>query len=108
MSEQQPPQPPCRLRAFRRSDDMAQWPATPQADAGQLTSSNGSWRALWPEIDLAPCNACGLCLLYCPEGALVWTTQRLPKVSEDWCKGCGICAKECPKDLIRMHPEEKR
>jgi len=100
--------PPCRLQDFTRPDNLADWPATPQTDAGHLASSNRGWRAEVPTIDLEKCNACGLCLLYCPDGALVWNAQRLPEVADDWCKGCGICAKECPKDLIRMRPEENR
>lgn len=100
--------PPCRLRAFLRPDQLADWPATPQADSGQLAASNGSWRSLWPEITLAGCNDCGLCLLYCPEGAIIWNAERKPEVEPDWCKGCGLCVKECPKHLIEMKPEEGR
>lgn len=99
---------PCRLQAFRRATHLDAWPATPQAPAGHLAQSNAGWRSLWPAITLEGCNACGLCLLFCPEGALVWNAERLPVVENDWCKGCGLCAKECPRHLIEMQPETER
>ncbi|MDQ7989520.1 MAG: 4Fe-4S binding protein [Candidatus Dactylopiibacterium sp.] len=97
--------PPCALRPFARETQLAAWPATPQADAGQLVASNGGWRSLWPAIALDACNGCGLCLLFCPDGAMVWNAHGLPEVAADWCKGCGLCARECPKDLIVMQAE---
>lgn len=109
MSESpQKPSSPCALRNFKRSTQLTTWPATPQADSGLLASSNAGWRSLWPAITLEGCNSCGLCLLYCPEGSLVWSSERQPVVEGDWCKGCGLCAKECPKNLIEMRPEEGR
>jgi len=98
--------PTCALRTFKRSTTLSDWPASPQANSGQLAASNSGWRTQWPQIDLEACNACGLCVLYCPDGALVWDARHLPVASADWCKGCGICARECPKDLIRMLPQE--
>lgn len=99
---------PCALRPFARGDTLDAWPAAPQAASGQLVASNAGWRSRWPEIALDDCNACGLCLLFCPEGALQWTAERLPVVATDWCKGCGLCARECPKQLIAMRPESGR
>jgi len=99
--------PPCRLFAFKRSTLLNAWPATPQASSGHLAASNAGWRNLWPIVNRAECNACGLCLLFCPEGAVVWNSERKPSIDPDWCKGCGLCAKECPKNLIEMTPEQK-
>lgn len=90
---------------FQRPRNIDQWPATPQFDAGHLISSNRSWRSLWPQIDTVPCTRCNLCVLYCPDAAIVLDGEQLPKVDSDWCKGCGICAVECPKACIKMIPD---
>lgn len=102
------PAPPCSLQAFQRASRLDAWPATPQAPAGHLALGNAGWRSQWPHIALENCNACGLCLLYCPEGAIEWNARRLPVVAADWCKGCAMCVKECPRQLIEMQPEKGR
>jgi pyruvate ferredoxin oxidoreductase delta subunit len=63
----------------------------------------GSWRVFRPVIDPEKCNQCGLCQIYCPEGAVG------PDLTIDlaFCKGCGICANECPKKAIEMEREDK-
>lgn len=98
---------PCALRPFARQTDVDAWPGSPQFAAGHLAVSNRSWRKQWPAIDLAPCNKCNLCLLYCPDAAIVANADGFPVVDEDWCKGCGICAVECPKQCVQMVDEGK-
>jgi pyruvate ferredoxin oxidoreductase delta subunit len=97
--------PPCRLAPFERSAQLEGWPAAPQRASGALATSNRGWRSEWPLITLADCNLCGLCLLYCPDGAITWGPDGLPTVDADWCKGCGMCARECPKHIIAMSAE---
>jgi pyruvate ferredoxin oxidoreductase delta subunit len=63
----------------------------------------GSWRTYRPEVDRGKCNACGLCILYCPEAAI--SDDQMPDLR--FCKGCGICAQECPKKAITMRREEQ-
>ena len=98
----------CALQAFRRDDNVDRWPGSAQLDSGHLAVSNRSWRTLWPQIDLGPCNKCNLCILYCPDAAIASVVDGFPQVADDWCKGCGICAVECPKRCIEMIDERSR
>jgi pyruvate ferredoxin oxidoreductase delta subunit len=63
----------------------------------------GSWRVFRPVIDTEKCNQCGLCQIYCPEGAI---DQDLT-IDYNFCKGCGICTNECPKKAIEMVREDR-
>ena len=99
---------PCAIAPFEREHDVDDWPGSPQLTSGHLAVSNRSWRTQWPQIDLSPCNKCNLCILYCPDAAIVKSDDGFPRVEDDWCKGCGICAVECPKQCVRMIDEEQR
>jgi pyruvate ferredoxin oxidoreductase delta subunit len=106
----QPNQPKraCTLRPFQRSADLNAWPAAPQLEGGHLASSNCGWRTSWPEISPVLCTRCGLCFLYCPDGAVTKDAEGVPHIEVDWCKGCGVCAMECPKAAIDMRAEPER
>jgi pyruvate ferredoxin oxidoreductase delta subunit len=67
------------------------------------SGKTGAWRTFRPVIEPDKCSKCGLCSLYCPEGAI---SEDL-EIDYDFCKGCGICAEECPKKAIRMEREER-
>ncbi|MHA1369598.1 MAG: 4Fe-4S binding protein [Promethearchaeota archaeon] len=64
--------------------------------------NTGEWRTYRPIIDLAECNKCGFCYIYCPEGTIIFDRENGPEIDLIYCKGCGICAHECPKKAIRM------
>jgi len=66
----------------------------------------GNWRVLMPEIDMEKCVACGLCVTYCPEGAITAKPKEKPSINMNFCKGCGVCANECPQNAINMKREE--
>ena len=63
---------------------------------------SGSWRTFRPVVERELCNECGLCRMYCPDGAI--SVDLI--IDLDYCKGCGICAEECPKKAISMVREE--
>ncbi len=65
----------------------------------------GSWRVERPEIDRARCNACGLCFVRCPDGAMALDDEGYPIVDYDHCKGCLVCAQICPLDAVSRRRE---
>jgi Pyruvate/2-oxoacid:ferredoxin oxidoreductase delta subunit len=49
------------------------------------------------------CTACGLCLITCPERALVPAPGR-PAVIDSRCTDCLACIEVCPRDCITEVP----
>lgn len=62
----------------------------------------GLWRTSRPTRDPDLCNDCGLCWLYCPDGAVAHGTFEIDLA---YCKGCGICAQQCKVGAISMTRE---
>jgi Pyruvate/2-oxoacid:ferredoxin oxidoreductase delta subunit len=62
------------------------------------------------------CNDCDHCRTFCPELAVLVTTEtdRNPsaisgsdrRILADYCKGCGICVTECPRNAMLMEESE--
>ena len=69
-----------------------------------LCLKTGEWRTSRPVIDREKCNACGICMIFCPPQCIVDDGDYYA-VNLEYCKGCGICAKECPRKAITMTPE---
>ena len=67
----------------------------------------GDWRTERPVMDKEKCNKCGLCWLYCPDGAIKLLEDGYYEPDLYHCKGCGICAKACPREAITMIEEEE-
>jgi len=67
----------------------------------------GDWRSERPVVDMAKCKKCGLCWLYCPDGAIEMLDDGYYEPDLYYCKGCGICASECPANAITMVAEEE-
>jgi len=53
----------------------------------------------FPSIDSAKCVACGICVDYCPRGALSIQNGTAVLASEK-CINCRICVKKCPEGAI--------
>jgi 2-oxoacid:acceptor oxidoreductase gamma subunit (pyruvate/2-ketoisovalerate family)/2-oxoacid:acceptor oxidoreductase delta subunit (pyruvate/2-ketoisovalerate family) len=79
-------------------------PATPLycvSTTDTLGNHTGSWSTERPVLTDA-CTACGLCALFCPDGAMARLDGAMV-VDELYCKGCGICVDVCPvRDAVRM------
>ena len=83
------------------------------APAGVCSKSStafltGDWKTYTPVRDLEKCTRCLICLLYCPDGAILWHPEKTDiKFDLKFCKGCGICANECPTKAISMKLEQE-
>jgi 2-oxoacid:acceptor oxidoreductase delta subunit (pyruvate/2-ketoisovalerate family) len=52
------------------------------------------------------CNACELCLIFCPDLAISRRTGGPGfDIDYDYCKGCGLCNAECPRGAMAMTRE---
>jgi len=67
----------------------------------------GDWRSDRPILDKEKCNKCGLCWLYCPDGAVELLEDGYYEPDLYYCKGCGICADVCKREAIIMIQEEE-
>jgi len=67
----------------------------------------GDWKSERPIVDKEKCNKCGLCWLYCPEGAMKLLEDGYYEPDLFYCKGCGICANVCKREAITMIEEEE-
>ncbi len=66
----------------------------PVSTTDSLANRTGAWSLDRPLI-LAECTACGVCALFCPEGA-VRREDGTMVIDYEHCKGCGICEVVCP------------
>jgi NAD-dependent dihydropyrimidine dehydrogenase PreA subunit len=51
------------------------------------------------------CTACGLCIMTCPEGALLPDRKR-PRAAVGRCTACLACVEICPRDAIEIWPRD--
>jgi len=56
-------------------------------------------------LNCGVCNGCELCLIFCPDVAILRRENGGFAVAYDFCKGCGVCAAECPRGSIVMTRE---
>jgi len=72
-----------------------------------VETKKDGWRVHKPEVDYDKCTKCGICAMFCPDGAIYKDKKGNYKWDYDYCKGCGICAQVCPVKAIIMKEEEK-
>ena len=76
-------------------------PLFPVSTTDSLANHTGSWSLDRPILTDA-CNACALCALFCPEGAISRSNGSVA-IDYLYCKGCGICEVVCPvRNAVRM------
>jgi ferredoxin len=54
-------------------------------------------------VATSECDICGLCLNYCPHGALAIEGDSVA-ADPDRCTGCGLCVEVCPRSALRSGP----
>lgn len=69
-------------------------PRFPVSTTDSRALQTGTWSLERPLL-LEPCNACAVCALFCPEGAITRSDGAMV-VDYLHCKGCGICEDVCP------------
>ncbi len=67
-----------------------------------------TWRVFRPILDKNKCTKCGLCWIYCPEGAIMVNEDGSYEINLSYCKGCGICQKSCNVKAITMVREDEK
>jgi len=64
-----------------------------------------SWRTFRPVQDKKRCTKCGMCWIFCPEGAIKKNADGTFDIDLTYCKGCGICNRACAVKAITMVKE---
>jgi len=66
----------------------------------------GKWRYMHPEVDKSKCTGCGICVGFCPEGAITLVEDKngnkKAEIDYEYCKGCGVCSAVCPFKAVAM------
>ena len=57
---------------------------------------------IMPEMDLAKCNGCGVCVERCPTGALAMRDGKGLMARPDLCSYCATCEDACPTEAIAL------
>jgi len=70
--------------------------------------TNEDWRFEKPVWDKEKCIKCGVCYLFCPDGAIHLDDEGYYEADLDYCKGCGICSAQCWTKCITMEEAVKR
>jgi len=56
------------------------------------------------DVTVSPdCDACGICLRYCPHGAIA-LEHEVATADYRRCTGCGLCAEVCPRSALQVGP----
>lgn len=67
--------------------------------------TTGTWRTHTPVIDRARCSRCWwICSTFCPDSAIVVSSDDTPRIDLAHCKGCLVCVAVCPPHAIHAVP----
>jgi pyruvate ferredoxin oxidoreductase gamma subunit len=89
------------LEAIAAAAPRGDVPLFPVSTTDSRANHTGTWSLERPVI-ADPCNACAVCALFCPEGAITREGHELA-IDYLYCKGCGICEVVCPvRNAIAM------
>ena len=58
--------------------------------------------------DRTICVACGVCMGFCPKGAISIHRGCHAVVDNGKCVGCGLCAKACPAGCITVERRNEK
>ena len=71
-------------------------------------NSNEDFRFEKPVWDKDKCIKCGVCYLFCPDGAIRPDREGYYEADLAYCKGCGLCSMQCWTRCITMEESSKR
>jgi pyruvate ferredoxin oxidoreductase gamma subunit len=99
--------PPLPAKGYERpqwidlhAEDTAHAAPVIRGEATSVEVRTGLWRVFRPVIAHDHCVKCGLCMAYCPDGAITPNPDGFPEVDLEHCKGCMICVAQCPVHAI--------
>lgn len=73
-----------------------------------LNFRTGNWRTFFrPRWIEEKCTHCLYCFIFCPDGTVKVSKEKIVGIDYEYCKGCGICASECPREAIEMIGEQE-
>ena len=55
-----------------------------------------------PDVDLAMCTRCGVCVVRCPADAVVLADAGPIFVRPEACTYCGVCEAVCPEGAVQL------
>lgn len=52
------------------------------------------------------CKGCGICVAFCPNGALILDNGKAALAHAEKCTGCGLCEMRCPDYAVYLEKED--
>jgi pyruvate ferredoxin oxidoreductase gamma subunit len=71
-----------------------------RGEATSVKVRTGLWRVFRPIMFHDNCVKCGICMAYCPDGAISPNADGFPEIDLEHCKGCMVCVAQCPTHTI--------